>query len=183
MKKKGATYYMCKKCQSSVYNRRTCAYFLDAFTFVTLPTYGLGLPAVIALGPDAGVQVLNLLAFGGTAAFLVRDPIFSGAGPGKRLFGLRAVKHDDGAQPITYGQGIIRSLAHLIPLFNLVDASAPYRDPLQRRYGDKWAKTRVIDTDAKVEKIRASTRAKLEKKGIEMTGESLTTIQEFARIG
>ena len=91
------------------------------------------------------------------------------------------VKHDD-ATPLTYGQGFLRSIAHLIPFFNLVDGSVPYRDPLQRRFGDRWGKTRVIDSEAKLDKVRAKIRRKIVKKGIEITDEPVMTLQEFARL-
>lgn len=181
MKKGARTYFMCKKCQTNVYNRRFGAYMLDNLLFVVIPSYAIGIAAVVALGPDTGAPVANLLTFGGTGAFLFRDAVFRGAGPGKRLLGLKVVKHD-GATPLTYGQGFLRSIAHLIPFFNLADASVPYRDPYQRRFGDRWAKTRVIDSEAKLDKVRAKTRRKLEKKGAKMTDESVMTLQEFARI-
>ena len=183
LKKRNATYFMCKKCQAGIYNRRILAYFFDSFTFIFVPIVGIGLPAIFVLGPATGEPLINLLNFGGTVLFFVRDAMFGGAGPGKRIFGLKVVKHEDGVSPLSYGQGIVRSLAHLIPLFNLVDASSPYRDPLQRRYGDAWAKTRVLDTDAKLAKVRENVRQKLENKGIELEQTSVTTLPEFARIG
>lgn len=181
LKKGRKEYFMCKKCQSNIYNRRTGAYFFDAFLIIMIPTYAVGIPAVVMMG-EAGAQILNLVSFAGTGAFLFRDAVFKGAGPGKRLFGLTVVKHEDGVTNLTYGQGFVRSLAHLIPFFNLVDASVCYADPLQRRYGDKWAKTRVIDTEAKLEKVRARAHGKLEKKGIQFNSDSLMTLPEFARL-
>ena len=82
---------------------------------------------------------------------------------------------------MTYAQGFVRCLAHLIPIFNLVDASSPYSDPLQRRYGDHWAKTRVIETDGQLAKVQWKTEQRLEKKGIELTDVSSMTPAEFAR--
>jgi uncharacterized RDD family membrane protein YckC len=183
MKKRGKTYLMCKKCQSGITNRRTGAYFLDTFSFVLLPTLGIGYPLMFAIGAEAGVPLVNLISFGGLSLFMFRDPLFGGAGPGKRVFGLKAVKHEDGVSPVTMGQGFVRSLPHLIPFFNLVDASVPNGDPFQRRFGDAWAKTRVIDTDAKVQKIRDKVRQRLEKKGIKMTSIPVTTLSEFAQLG
>jgi len=183
LKKRNTTYFMCKKCQAGLYNRRMLAYFLDGFAIILVPTWGIGIPAIFALGPERAVTIINLVNFAGLGLFMFRDPIFGSAGPGKRFFGLKVVKHEDGVSPISYGQGFVRSLAHLIPLFNLVDASSPYRDPLQRRYGDSWAKTRVLDTDAKLEKVREKVRQKLETKGIELEKTSVTTLPEFARIG
>ena len=141
MKKKQRTYFMCKKCQTNMYNRRLGAFFLDNLLIVAIPARALWFPIAFAVGPEAGGAVVLLLTFAGTGAFLFRDAALRGAGPAKRLLGLQVVKHND-ATPPTYGQGFLRSIAHLIPVFNLVDASVPYRDPLQRRFGDRWGKTR-----------------------------------------
>ena len=55
---------------------------------------------------------------------------FGGAGPGKRIAGLRVVQSKDGKTPLTYGQGIVRWLSQLIPIFNLFDAiGAPIKIP------------------------------------------------------
>ena len=181
LKKGKKTYLMCKKCQASLYNRRSLAYFLDGFALNLLPVIGAAFPAIILLGPEQGSAVVNLVSFLGLGLFLVRDPLFGGAGPGKRLFGLKVVSHQDGTTPVTYAQGFVRCLAHLIPIFNLVDASSPYSDPLQRRYGDHWAKTRVIETDDQLAKVQMKTEQRLEKKGIELTDVSTMTPAEFAR--
>lgn len=182
MKKKQRTYFMCRKCQASMYNRRFGAYMLDNLLFTLIPTYAIGVPVAIAVGTESGTAIINLLMFGGLGAFLFRDAALSGAGPGKRLLGLRAVKHND-ATPITYGQGFVRSIAHMIPFFNLVDGSVPYRDPLQRRFGDRWGKTRVIDSEKKLGKVRAKASRKMAKKGITtISDEPIMTLQQFAQL-
>ena len=111
-----------------------------------------------------------------------RDPLLAGAGPGKRLFGLKVVRQEDGVTRLSYGQACIRWLGHLIPLFNLFDASRAYSDPLQRRFGDSWAKTRVLDVAEKVAKVRARIAGKLRRKGIEYRADSVMSLEEFARI-
>lgn len=182
MKKRGVTYFMCKKCQGSMYNRRTGAYFVDAISITLIPTFGIGIPAVFMMGPESGSTLMNLVNFGSTGLFLFRDPLFGGAGPGKRFFGLKTVKHEDGESRISMGQGFVRSIAHLIPFFNLVDASSPYRDRLQRRYGDTWAKTRVIDSEVKVQRVRDKVRQKLAAKGITLPESSVISLKEFAQL-
>lgn len=181
MKSGKKNFFMCKKCQGNVYNRRVGAYFIDSFLIIAIPVYAIGIPAVFALGAEVGSYVLNLMQFAGTAGFFCRDALFKGAGPGKRFVGLRVVKAEDGTSNLTFGQGFLRSLPHLIPFFNLVDAHVVYGDPLHRRFGDKWAKTRALDTEARLEKIRSRTRDKLAKKGIEMSDTPLMTLQEFAQ--
>ena len=119
---------------------------------------------------------------GGFLLFVLRDALFHGAGPGKRVFGLRAVSHQDGVTPVSYGQGVVRWLSQLIPLFNLVDAAVPYRDPLLRRFGDRWAKTRVVDSPRKLEKVREKVRKGLATRGVEFPATWGTTMEQFAQI-
>ena len=94
-----------------------------------------------------------------------RDSLFGGAGLGKRITGLRVVQSTDGRTPLTYGQGVVRWLSQFIPIFNLIDAVAPYYDPLLRRYGDRWAGTRVLDTRAKLEKDREKLAQTIDQEG------------------
>jgi uncharacterized RDD family membrane protein YckC len=131
---------------------------------------------------EAGMQFVNILSVGFTGVFLVRDAVFKGAGPGKRLLGLRVVKHEDGVTPLGYGQAFIRWLGHLVPIFNLVDASRAYSDPLQRRFGDSWAKTRVLDVPGKVQKARDNARRKLERKGFQFPVANVMSLEDFAKI-
>jgi len=70
----------------------------------------------------------------------------------------------------------------MIPFFNLFDLSAPFRDPLMRRYGDRWAGTRVIDTDSKVSRLRQEIAYRLfNKKNVQLTNPVQTPLSEFAR--
>lgn len=88
----------------------------------------------------------------------------------------------DGKTPLTNGQGVVRWLSQFIPLFNLVDLSVPYRDPLMRRYGDRWAGTRVIDTEQRLAKVRAKIDRRLIKKGILPAPAVGMTMEDLARI-
>src|SRR5262249_38806805 len=97
----------------------------------------------------------------------VRDSLLGGAGIGKRSAGLRVVQSKDGTTPLTHGQGVLRWLSQFIPIFNLVDAAAAYSDPLMRRYGDRWAGTRVLDTERKLAKDRGKIAQRLIKKGVQ----------------
>ena len=122
---------------------------------------------------------MNLLAAG---LFLFRDSLFGGAGLGKRAVGLRVVRSADGKTPLTNGQGLLRWLSQFIPFFNLVDAIVAYSDPLIRRYGDRWAHTRVIDTETKFTKVRADVARRLSKKGVLPPPVLGMTMEGFARI-
>lgn len=182
LSKKRDRAFICKKCNSSLYNRRTVAILADSFLNNILST-GSTVVAMTTLAPETAGIVANLIAVGLTGGFLVRDPLFGGAGPGKRMMGLSVVKQVDGNRKITFGQALIRNASLMIPFFNLVDINRAYRDPAQQRYGDRWAKTRVTDTEAKLEKAREKTREKLERKGIELTGQPFLTMEEFVRLG
>src|SRR5262249_1181909 len=123
--------------------------------------------AAFALGETRGTLLLNLVQLGSLGILFVRDSLFGGAGIGKRMTGLQVVQTKDGKTPLTYGQGVVRWLSQFIPIFNLADAVAPYYDPLFRRYGDRWAGTRVIDTERKLAKARESIERRLIKKGVQ----------------
>jgi uncharacterized RDD family membrane protein YckC len=181
-RRRGPTYYMCKKCQAGIFNRRFVAYIGDSFLINVFPTLGAGCFLGAAGAPESAAVLVNIVSVGSTGVFIIRDAVLGGAGPCKRLFGLTVVKHEDGVTPLSYGQAFVRWLGHLIPIFNLVDASRAHSDPLQRRFGDSWAKTRVLDTSAKVARVRAWARAKLQRKGIEFPTDAVMSLEEFARI-
>lgn len=153
-------FFFCRHCQSNNHNRRFVALIVDGVVFVYAPML-----AAVAVFGVASEALVNLVNVGGGAVILVRDSLFHGAAPGKRLMGLRVVNMADEAKPITYGQGVLRWLSQLIPIYSLFDAFAPLRDPLQRRYGDRWAGTRVIDTPSKLAKARGKVRDWLARKG------------------
>ena len=138
--------------------------------------------AVLGAGPSQSQLVLNVVQLGCLALFLFRDSVFRGAGIGKRLTGLRVVQSKDGETPLTYGQGVVRWLSQYIPFFNLYDAAVPYRDPLLRRVGDRWAGTRVIDTERKLAKVREKIARCLIKKGVQPAPEVGMTMEELARL-
>src|SRR5262249_9180348 len=148
---------------------------------VYLIAFGIGAGA--GLDPATASILANLFGLGGSIVFIFRDVLFGGAGPGKRLVGLRVVTQRDGVTALGPGPAGLRWVRLAIPFFNLVDLSVPFRDPLQRRYGDRWAGTRVIDTPGKLEKARAQAQALLAKKGVELAPVPMMTMEQFARIG
>jgi uncharacterized RDD family membrane protein YckC len=179
--RQGRTPYMCKKCHASVFNRRFVAFIGDSFLFNLVPTWGTAGVIAAAGAAESAFALVNLVSAAGSIAFLVRDPLMGGAGPGKRLLGLKVVQHADGVTPLSYGQGVVRWLGHLIPIFNLFDAQRAYSDPLMRRFGDSWAKTRVLDVPQKVDKARAKVADKLQRKGIDYPTVTVMPLEEFAR--
>jgi uncharacterized RDD family membrane protein YckC len=176
-------FYLCGRCQASSYNRRFVALILDYVVFIYLPLLAAGAMALAIGGQTTVALAINIAQLVGVCLLFLRDGIFRGAGPGKRVMGLRIVQTKDGHSPLTIGQGILRWLSTLIPFFNLVDLSVPFRDPLWRRYGDRWAGTRVLDSERKLAKVRTKVaRRMIKKKGIQPPEVLPTTMEGLARL-
>jgi uncharacterized RDD family membrane protein YckC len=174
-------FYLCKRCQLNLYNRRAGAWILDNFLLATVP-YIIALLVVSLLGEGiVPLIIVSIVQLAGLVFLFLRDSLFHGAGPGKRATGLRVVQEKDGTTPLTNGQGFVRLLSLCIPIFNLVDLSVPFRDPLVRRYGDRWAHTRVIDSPKRLEKDRAKIAKRLFKKGFQPAPIAGMTMEGFAR--
>lgn len=181
-------FFLCRKCQAGMHNRRFSALILDTILLFYVP-YGLAVAVMSQTGVVKDPVTVQTIVFGLILIFNIlllgfgRDALFGGASPGKRLAGLRVVKNRDGETKISYGQGALRWLSQYIPFFNLVDALAPYWDPLFRRYGDRWAKTQVLDTEKRLAKDRSKTESRLVKKGIPpLSGEMDLSMTDLARL-
>jgi len=176
-------FYLCRRCQTGLYNGRFVALVVDNLVLVYAPLFGYqGVVYAIGLASQPAAIVGLLIDLACVGVFFGRDSLFGGSGPGKRMLGYRVVQSKDGKTPLTYGQGVVRWLSVLIPFFNLVDVSVPYRDPLVRRFGDRWAGTRVIDTEKKLAKVRNKIARRLIKKGIQPAREFGMTMARFARL-
>ncbi len=176
-------FFLCRRCQLNIYNRRIAALFVDSGVLFWVPYFiAFAILIVGRAGASQGPLLLNIITLACTTLFLFRDSVFRGAGIGKRLTGLRVVQSKDGKTPLTYVQGVVRWLSQYIPFFNLYDASVPYRDPLLRRIGDRWAGTRVIDTERKLAKARQKIARRLIKKGVPPAPEVGMTMEDLARI-
>jgi uncharacterized RDD family membrane protein YckC len=176
-------FYFCRKCQANVYNRRAVAIIADNLLFYAF-LYVPGVVLLTAAGTEEGTAtaIIYLLALVGALWLVLHDVVFRGAGPGKRMAGLSVVSSRDGVSHLSYGQAVLRWLGQAIPFFNLIDLSVPFRDPLMRRYGDRWAGTRVIDTPGALVKARAQARSRLAMKGVELAPVKLMTMSQFAQI-
>jgi uncharacterized RDD family membrane protein YckC len=156
---------------------------LDSILLIYLPMFLTTMMlALLGVSPDVLGIVVNLISLSTVFILFFRDSIFGGAGPGKRIMGLRVVRSSDGSSPLGAGQGFLRWLSQLIPFFNLYDAIVPYRDPLFRRIGDRWAKTRVLDTPQKLQKVRDNVARQLIKKGTLPPRAVGSTMEDLARI-
>jgi uncharacterized RDD family membrane protein YckC len=176
-------FFLCKRCHVGMHNRRFVALLVDTAILVYIPgiTAGAAVAAMSASATQANL-LINVVQLGALCLIFLRDSLFGGAGIGKRMNGLRVVQTKDGRTPLTYGQGVVRWLSQFIPIFNLADAVAPYYDPLLRRYGDRWAGTRVIDTERKLAQSRAKTAQRLFKKGVQPAREFGLTMEGLARL-
>jgi len=188
-------FYFCRRCQASHSNRRALALMVDSLlaggasivVSITLAAAGAAVAAdatseTLFLGTDVltwAAVLSNLMGLGISILFIFRDPLMAGAGPGKRLFGLIAVRTKDGT-PLGYGQAFIRWLPFVIPFVILVEAVLSYHDPLQRRWGDRLAGTRVVDSEARLMRIRYKTKKKLAARGLEPMFETGVSAQQFA---
>jgi uncharacterized RDD family membrane protein YckC len=88
----------------------------------------------------------NFAVFFATVAwFSLKDTFFDGAGPGKKMLGLRVVNKTTGAK-ITAGQGFIRSIPFLIPVIAIAGFAVELIMVIKygERFGDKWAGTQVV---------------------------------------
>lgn len=178
-------FFLCRRCQLRVYNKRIVALIVDTFVLVYLPMFvlALALGATGLMREPVGLIIFYIIYIAIICVYIFfRDSLFGGAGIGKRGVALRVVQTKDGSSPLTHRQGIVRWLSQFIPIFNLVDLSVPYRDPLLRRYGDRWAGTRVIDTNARLAKVRAKIAQRLLKKGVQPAPELGMTMEGLARI-
>jgi uncharacterized RDD family membrane protein YckC len=167
-----------------VYNKRIAALFVDTGLLLYVPIFAIAgvLAAIGMTDASLGPALIYLVNFGAVCIYLWRDSLFGGAGPGKRATALRVVQTKDGRSPLTYGQGFVRWLSQFIPIFNLIDASVPYRDPLLRRFGDRWAGTRVIDTEPRLVEVRRKTARRLVKRGVQPAREVGMTMEGLARL-
>lgn len=178
---RGKAFYYCKRCQARMDHARGGALMVDGVLAWVLQV-ALGAVAATASGVPGSVIAVILAA--PTLAFLIRDPLGHGAGPGKRLTGVRVVRETDPTAPLTYGQGFIRSILHLIPFVNLLDLSiVAYRDPLCRRWGDRLAGTRVLFTERKLARIRARALRLIERRVGACLPLPAPTQEELVRLG
>jgi uncharacterized RDD family membrane protein YckC len=177
-------FFLCRRCQVGMHNRRFVALLVDTGVLVYVPII-IATVVLIAMGPgmtETAPLIINLVQLFCLALLFARDSLFGGAGIGKRLAGLRVVQTKDGRTPLGYGQGVVRWLSQFIPIFNIIDAVAPYYDPLLRRYGDRWAGTRVLDSDRKLAKDRYKLARRLIKKGVQPPSQVGMTMEDLARI-
>jgi uncharacterized RDD family membrane protein YckC len=105
---------------------------------------------VAALIDGLLIMAVAFIPFVGWAAGmlygLTKDalPFLEGQSIGKKAMKIKVLKDPDGTDIIgDYGTSIIRVIPGYIPIFNLVDALMVFSSD-RKRFGDKWAKTKVV---------------------------------------
>jgi uncharacterized RDD family membrane protein YckC len=143
----------CRKCRTSLGNRRAGAWILDViFFFVGIFILGvvagffLGLFGAIKSQDDAEAiaGIINICAL---AIFVTKDGWFQGRSIGKCICGVRVVDKSSG-RPVSFGQSFKRNLPLVIPLLPLV-AAFQISSGDTHRLGEGWANTKVVFADAK----------------------------------
>ena len=137
-------YWVCRKCNLAMTNRRQGAWLLDAVAvWGVMTVIGFVVGGVVGAIAGAGHAdlggVFAVLPVLGYVAWLLKDG-FHGYSFGKSLLGLQVIDIDTG-QGAGFGASFRRNLPMLIPFAPLVAAFQMSRGP---RLGDGWANTRVV---------------------------------------
>jgi uncharacterized RDD family membrane protein YckC len=126
---------VCSKCHSAFANRRQAAFAVDTVI------YGLVLTVAFSLAGVSDADTVRGTAFLLFPVFGLKDG-FRGSSPGKALLGVQVVDERTG-QPGGFGGAFKRNLILMVPFVPLIVA---FTLGSGKRWGDNWAKTRVIWT-------------------------------------
>lgn len=124
---------VCSKCHSAFANRRQAAFVVDTII------YGLVLTVAFTLAGVSDADTVRGTAFLLFPVFGLKDG-FRGSSPGKALLGVQVVDERTG-QPGGFGGAFKRNLILIVPFVPLIIA---FTLGSGKRWGDSWAKTRVI---------------------------------------
>ncbi|MBD3388756.1 MAG: hypothetical protein GF416_06775 [Candidatus Altiarchaeales archaeon] len=86
------------------------------------------------------VPVYFIVCFGYA---LLKDGMKGGRSIGKKVMKLKVVK--GAITPCSYKDSLIRNITFVIPVLNLVELVMPFVDAEGLRFGDKIAKTQVVE--------------------------------------
>lgn len=126
-------HFVCKKCHTGFANRRQIAFVVDLLLWLVF----IITPIAVLMRANADeVRGLQLLL---SPVFMLKDG-FSGYSPGKVMMGVRTMKTASD-KPAGFFASFLRNLPLIIPFMVLI-VGARLKDG--KRYGDGWAKTRVI---------------------------------------
>ncbi|MFH0980875.1 MAG: RDD family protein [Planctomycetota bacterium] len=142
---------VCKKCRNGFASRRQLAYIVDAVILQIVSTIASWLVAWAAatwlVPPARSPAAFDLMYAAGLIVSWIIWPLlfcckdgFAGMSPGKVLCGIRAIDWETW-EPIGFGRSLKRNLCLMIPFVPLILAVTLIKG---WRWGDKWARTRVI---------------------------------------
>ena len=117
---------------------RFLGYFIDGIVAGVL--YGI-------VNFIAGMTGIAMLSYLGLALYigyiLLRDALFGGQSIGKKVMKYKVVKEDGTSLDGDFATSATRNISLIIPVLNLVDAIFVITD--KPRFGDNWAKTKVVN--------------------------------------
>jgi len=116
-------------------NKRVCGYLVD-----------MALAGIVSLVIAATLGKIPQFFFF-LFYFLARDS-FDGQSLGKRIVGMKVVNLENA--PSTPGQGLLRNLIIILPLFPIIEYFVLLKNQDGQRLGDKLAKTKVHDLNPEI---------------------------------
>jgi uncharacterized RDD family membrane protein YckC len=133
--------------------KRIVAYLIDSLIagalmgvllIVAIVVMVVGMMVNPAIGTLIYVVVLLVAVVLVLAYSLLKDGLFGGRSPGKKLAGLKVVNVRKNS-PCSMKDSVMRNLTFMVPLLNIVECIMPFVDAEGLRFGDKWAGTQVVD--------------------------------------
>lgn len=133
--------------------KRIVAYLIDSVIAGVIMAVPLVVAIVVmmvglVINPAIGMLVyfaILLVAVVAIVAYsLLKDGLFGGRSPGKKLAGLKVVNVRRNS-PCSMKDSVMRNLTFMVPLLNIVECIMPFVDAEGLRFGDKWAGTQVVD--------------------------------------
>ena len=161
-------FFLCRRCQVGHLQPSIRAHCLWIPSFLSMFPVIVAIVVLLALGRGRDSMATDLTSFSWSAsALLLRARLALRRRRDRQAndgFAGRAVEGRDDAAHLRPGR---RALAE--PVHSHFQPGrcrrSRIRDPLLRRYGDRWAGTRVIDTERKLAKDRAEDRAAVDQEG------------------
>ncbi len=137
--------------------KRILAYVIDSFILSIIAGILAGISILIGIVASqimdflflVGMLLAAISVFVSAALFLVRDGLKQGKGIGKKMMGLKVEREGQRCTMVDSLKRNIFFFAGIIPiigsLVSLADLLYPFIEPEGLRFGDKFAKTKVVE--------------------------------------